>query len=405
MTIVRTTIDGNTATQAGGGMAVSNQQDGNDVTVRDTTVSNNRVEQETQVPRGAPGRSQRHRRRHRLRRGVRGRRAGQQLDRLRQLRGRGGGIHAGSPVPLLPGRARLDGSPSLSRLLEKAEQEAPAEVPEHRGTTTTPAPPPPPTGSLVVSNTTVASNDADDTGGGVSVDPSATDQASTKLSSTIVGNNNAGGAANDLATSGEEGLDVGYSLIENAGSAAVTPIARPAERERPGPRPGRPDRQRRAHADPPPGGLEPGDRRGHRERAGHRPARAAPHPGPPAGQRADGTDIGAVEIPGETPVTPSRPVTPSSTPTICGRRAISLVRADIKGKKVKLTGLVGSKFYGKTVTIQTDPKGAKNSAFTKTGTVKASSTGSFTSRCPSPDKDDIASSATARSSARPSRRR
>ena len=101
----------------------------------------------------------------------------------------------------------LHDSPSLTRLLEKAEQEAPAEVPENRGTTTTPEPPPPRPrpGRWSVSNTTVASNDAADTGGGVSVDPSATDQASTKLSSTIVGNNNANGAANDLATSGRRG--------------------------------------------------------------------------------------------------------------------------------------------------------------------------------------------------------
>ena len=81
----------------------------------------------------------------------------------------------------------------------------------------------------------------------------------------------------------------------------------------------------------------------------------------------------------------SSPVRPSATPTICGRRAISLVRADVKGNKVKLTGLVGAALYGKKVTIQTDPKGARNSKFTKTGTVTASkTTGSFTATVPRP---------------------
>jgi hypothetical protein len=106
---------------------------------------------------------------------------------------------------------------------------------------------------------------------------------------------------------------------------------------------------------------------------------------------SDGTDIGAVEI----PAPPANPVTPSSTtstPTQCGRRAISLVRADIKGGKVKLTGLVGSKLYGKTVTIQTDPKGAKASGFTRTTTVKSSSkTGSFTVSVPKPAAEDFVS--------------
>ncbi len=83
---------------------------------------------------------------------------------------------------------------------------------------------------------------------------------------------------------------------------------------------------------------------------------------------------------------------PSATPTICGRRAISLVRADVKGKKVKLTGLVGAALYGKKVTIQTDPKGARNSKFTKTGTVTASKTnGAFTATVPKPEGVDFIS--------------
>ncbi len=81
-------------------------------------------------------------------------------------------------------------------------------------------------------------------------------------------------------------------------------------------------------------------------------------------------------------------VQPSAAPTICGRRAISLVRADRRGKRVKLTGLVGAALYGKNVTIQTDlRRGAKSSRFTKTKTVRASSrTGSFTAYVKAPAK-------------------
>ena len=105
----------------------------------------------------------------------------------------------------------------------------------------------------------------------------------------------------------------------------------------------------------------------------------------------DEQDVGVTRLitgptPSVTPVVPgAAPVRPSATPTICGRRAISLVRADVKGNKVKLTGLVGAALYGKRVTIQTDPKGARNSKFTKTGTVTASkTTGSFTATVPRP---------------------
>jgi hypothetical protein len=88
---------------------------------------------------------------------------------------------------------------------------------------------------------------------------------------------------------------------------------------------------------------------------------------------------------------PVRPITTSSVPAICGRRAISLVRADVKGKKVKLTGLVGSKLYGKKVTIQTN-YGAKSSAFTKSGTVTASAkTGTFTATVARPSAKEFKS--------------
>ena len=113
----------------------------------------------------------------------------------------------------------------------------------------------------------------------------------------------------------------------------------------------------------------------------------------------DEQDVGVTRLiagpaasPVSTPVVPGTPVRPSATPTICGRRAISLVRADVKGKKVKLTGLVGAALYGKRVTIQTDPKGARNSKFTKTGTVTASkTTGSFTATVPKPKAADFIS--------------
>ncbi len=101
----------------------------------------------------------------------------------------------------------------------------------------------------------------------------------------------------------------------------------------------------------------------------------------------------------DTGSTPSNPtseppslVTPSATaPAICGRRAISLVRADVRRKTVKLTGLVGSALFGKRVTIQTDPKGARSSAFTTTTTVTASSTGAFTATVDRPKRSDFVS--------------
>lgn len=74
----------------------------------------------------------------------------------------------------------------------------------------------------------------------------------------------------------------------------------------------------------------------------------------------------------------------SPAPTICGRRAISLVRADVRGRRIRLRGLVGSALYGKRVTIQTDPRGARSSRFTNTTSVTASRTGTFTAFVPKP---------------------
>jgi predicted outer membrane repeat protein len=56
---------------------------------------------------------------------------------------------------------------------------------------------------------------------------------------------------------------------------------------------------------------------------------------------------------------------------LCGRRQISLVRADAKGKRVVLSGLVAAKFAGKTVTI------SANYGKKKLATVKAGASGAF----------------------------
>ena len=388
VTIVRSTVDSNIAQRAGGGIGVRNQVDGNDFTVRESTVSNNSVQYEEIEP---PARSQ-----SRLITKV-GHGGGLDFSDVRgdalvsnstvsgNSARNGGGIHAGA----------FEDDKRESSAVEPDSPDARSAAPDdtrgNTGTTTGPAPnPPTPTGSLSVANTTVADNEAN-FGGGVSTEPGATDGEDAGLNSTIVGDNVASDGTSDVRTAGGEGLDAGYSLIETPG--AITPVA------------GQPNI---SGQDPALGALT--DNGG--PTLTHLPAGSSPaidagtgnglstdqrgfartQNRPPANV-TDGTDIGAVEIPGlDTPaVTPGRPVTPSATPTICGRRAISLVRADIRGSKVKLTGLVGSRFYGKTVTIQTDPQGAKSSKFTKTTTAKASRTGSFSVRVPKPDSDERAS--------------
>jgi hypothetical protein len=266
----------------------------------------------------------------------------------------------------------------------------------HAGNTPPPPPPPPPglqaqqdeegDGSLAVENTTVASNNATTTGGGIGFEQGVTDGTPPGLNSTIVANNTAGSADKDISTL-EPGLTSAYSLIEVPGSASIaTDGSKPTITGQ--------DPQLGALADN--GGptqtklpaitsaaIDQGTANGLTIDQRHL-ARTVD-----LGQAnaSDGTDIGAVEVP-----RPGVPVTPSSTPSQCGRRAISLVRADIKGKKVKLTGLVGSKLYGKKVTIQTNLKGARSSAFTKTKTVKASSkTGSFTATVPKPAHKNLVS--------------
>ena len=64
---------------------------------------------------------------------------------------------------------------------------------------------------------------------------------------------------------------------------------------------------------------------------------------------------------------------------LCGRRQISLVRADAKGRTVALSGLVSKANSGKTVTILANygTRGAKGSRFTALKTIRAKSNGEF----------------------------
>lgn len=356
VTITRSTIDSNTASAAGGGASVAHQADGNDFSVRESTVSNNKV-------------------------------AGS--DSHTALSGTGGGLDFST----IKGAALVSNS--------TVSGNSAAEGGGIHGGDDQSGPSNSPTGSFVVSNTTVAANEASDTGGGVALDSNVTDGANTKLTSTIVGDNKAGGSDNDLNTSSStEGFDLAYSLIGKppTGTAKVTET------------PGKPNI---TGQDPALGGLTDnggptktllpgatspaidagnaesltGDQRGLSRTVDRSPANVA-----------DGTDIGAVELPAQTPAStppasnappPARPLTPSSLPTTCGRRIISLVDARVRGGKVVLSGLVGSQLYGKKVTIQTDPKGAHASGFRKSTTVTSSKrTGEFTARVPKPRSGD-----------------
>jgi hypothetical protein len=66
---------------------------------------------------------------------------------------------------------------------------------------------------------------------------------------------------------------------------------------------------------------------------------------------------------------------PAATPASCVRRPISLVRADVKGKKVVLTGLVAPKYVGKPIRILTNSAGT--SRVNRLATVRAKSNGEF----------------------------
>ena len=272
-----------------------------------------------------------------------------------QSGGAGGGIHVGSNFVVerrgsAAGRAEEEGGPSF--------------------------------GTLGVDNTTVADNDSDTTGGGIAIEANAVANEAVELSSTIVGDNTATSADKDLSNDpGGDDFNSEFSLVETPGGATLnTDPAKPTITGQDpqlgalGSNGGPTQTKLPAEASP---AIDQGDANGLdvEQRKTARTVDLAP------ANASDGTDIGAVEIASKPPVPPAAgtppatpvPVLPSATPTICGRRAISLVRADRKGKKVKLTGLVGASLYGKKVTIQTDLRGAKSSKFTKTKTIRASS--------------------------------
>ncbi|HYI37373.1 MAG TPA: hypothetical protein VEX39_12235 [Thermoleophilaceae bacterium] len=72
---------------------------------------------------------------------------------------------------------------------------------------------------------------------------------------------------------------------------------------------------------------------------------------------------------------------------LCGRRTISLVRADVRGGRVRLSGLVASRVARRPVTILANYGGkAKGSAFTKRATVRANSRGQFSASVAPPPK-------------------
>jgi hypothetical protein len=71
---------------------------------------------------------------------------------------------------------------------------------------------------------------------------------------------------------------------------------------------------------------------------------------------------------------------------LCGRRTISLVRADLRGGKVRLSGLVSAKVAGERVTILANYGRAKGSAFTRRATVKPNASGQFSATLAPPPK-------------------
>jgi predicted outer membrane repeat protein len=96
------------------------------------------------------------------------------------------------------------------------------------------------------------------------------------------------------------------------------------------------------------------------------------------------TDMGAYESPEVAPrqtqqpqvTKPAPPPAPLAAAVVCGRREISLVRADLRRHSVVLTGLVASRFAGKRVTILANYNPAGKA--TTLGTVTATSAGQFT---------------------------
>ena len=69
---------------------------------------------------------------------------------------------------------------------------------------------------------------------------------------------------------------------------------------------------------------------------------------------------------------------------LCGQREISLVRADVRGGKVVLSGLVSARMAGRSVSILANYRPAKGSALRKLATVRPNSAGEFTARVAKP---------------------
>ena len=95
------------------------------------------------------------------------------------------------------------------------------------------------------------------------------------------------------------------------------------------------------------------------------------------GRLFGGSGAGASGGPGGGTTSGSGSQSSSNAPgTVCGRRAISLVRAFSRGRRVRLDGLVGSAFYGKKVAIYARSGGrsrkVKTVRATRIGTFKAS---------------------------------
>jgi DNA-binding beta-propeller fold protein YncE len=69
---------------------------------------------------------------------------------------------------------------------------------------------------------------------------------------------------------------------------------------------------------------------------------------------------------------------------LCGRRAISLVRADVKGGRVVLRGIVSARFAGRRVSILANYGAAKAGRFNQVTTVRPGGDGQFTARVTRP---------------------
>lgn len=92
------------------------------------------------------------------------------------------------------------------------------------------------------------------------------------------------------------------------------------------------------------------------------------------------------------PPLPVTPAAPAPQPgVVCSRRDISLIRADVRGRNVVLSGLVSPRFAGQAVTILAN-YGVRSKAKSKSGrvntlaTVKANAAGEFTATVRRPSK-------------------